>query len=109
MCVLVDEATSGVAEVFAAALQENGRAQVVGMTTAGQGGSPSLIDLPGTGAGLKLVTAQYYTPNGNLISGTGVTPDVIVEMDQELFESGGMNMDQDEQLQAAADVLRTEL
>ncbi len=109
VCVIVDENTRGVAEVFAAALQENGRAKVVGVTTAGLGGSPELIDLPNTGAGLKLITSQFYTPGGNLISENGITPDIHVELDMAIVESGAMTIEQDAQLQAAADVLREEL
>ena len=78
--VLTDGATSGVAEVFAAALQDRGRAQVAGQTTRGQAASTAIFKVPSTGSMVKLVTAYYVSPNGRQIQGQGVAPDVALEL-----------------------------
>ena len=80
MVLLTDEATSGMAEVFAAALQDRGRAQVAGQTTRGQAASTAIFKVPSTGSMVKLVTAYYVSPNGRQIQGQGVAPDVALEL-----------------------------
>lgn len=102
LVVLVDKDTAGAAEVFAAALQENGRATIMGEQTAGKGVQISLFQLPSSGDGIKLVTAQYLTPKGRMLHGTGVTPDVektLVDVESE----------EDPILLEAADLLRQNL
>ncbi|GAC1360228.1 MAG: S41 family peptidase [Polyangiales bacterium] len=76
--VLVDEGSASAAELVAGALQDGIHAVVVGMPTFGKGIVQTVIELPG-GAGLKLTTARYYTPNGHSIQAQGVEPDVKVE------------------------------
>lgn len=75
--LIVNENTTGVAEVFAAALQENDRAVLVGQQTAGKGVALSMLQLPTTGDGIRLVTARYCSPNGKMIN-EGVVPDYQV-------------------------------
>jgi carboxyl-terminal processing protease len=76
--VLVDAASASAAEIVAGALQDSGRALVVGTATFGKGSVQSLIPL-GDGAGLKLTVARYYTPAGRSIQAEGIRPDVEVE------------------------------
>jgi carboxyl-terminal processing protease len=76
--LLVNEDTKGVAEVFAAALKENGIAKVIGTQTYGKGVVMSTLQVPNSGDGVRLVTAFYYSPKGNPINGAGVTPDEVV-------------------------------
>ncbi len=78
MVVLVDESSASAAELVAGALQDHRRAVIVGMPTYGKGSVQSIIELP-NGAGLKLTTARYYTPNGRSIQAQGIEPDVLVE------------------------------
>jgi len=75
---LVNEYTASAAELVTGALQDNGRATVVGANTFGKGSVQAILGLPG-GAGLRLTIARYYTPSGHAIQGDGVHPDVIVE------------------------------
>lgn len=75
--VLVNEYTASSAELVSGALQDHRRASVVGAPTFGKGSVQSIVDLPG-GAGLRLTTLRYYTPNGRAIQAQGVQPDVIV-------------------------------
>lgn len=75
MVVLVDEQTASAAEVLAAALQEQGRAKVIGTGTYGKGSIQNLIHLPGGGV-LSLTSAYFYTPSGRRLHGQGIVPDV---------------------------------
>ena len=82
MIVLVDGATASAAEIVAGALQDHGRAVVLGTQTFGKGSVQTVIDLDGCGGkpcGLKLTVARYYTPKGRSIQGQGITPNVVVE------------------------------
>ena len=82
MVVIVDGATASAAEIVAGALQDHGRAVILGTQTFGKGSVQTVIDLDGCGAkpcGLKLTVARYYTPSGRSIQGQGITPDVVVE------------------------------
>jgi carboxyl-terminal processing protease len=72
---LVDQGTASAAEILAAALHDHGRATLVGAPTYGKGTVQTFYDLD-DGSGLKLTTARYYTPNGNLLESKGITPDV---------------------------------
>ena len=82
MIVVVDGATASAAEIVAGALQDHGRAVVLGTQTFGKGSVQTVIDLDGCGAkpcGLRITVARYYTPSGRSIQGRGITPDVVVE------------------------------
>jgi carboxyl-terminal processing protease len=82
MIVVVDGATASAAEIVAGALQDHGRAVVLGTQTFGKGSVQTVIDLDGCGAkpcGLRITVARYYTPSGRSIQGQGITPNVVVE------------------------------
>jgi len=76
--LLVTTGTSGAAELFAAALNGNKRADLVGERTLGRAGIQKLVKLP-DGRGLWLTYARYLTPGGELIQGRGLTPDLAVD------------------------------
>lgn len=73
--VLVDDLTSGTAEVVAGALGDHGRALVAGAITAGQGGLQERYLLPG-GDALQTTYASYVTPLGRTIERNGIAPDI---------------------------------
>ena len=77
--VIVDARTAAGAEIVAAALQEHGRALVVGQKTAGAGTIQTLLPLPGGQGGLLLTTARIYRPKGTTLDGDGVTPDLVLD------------------------------
>jgi carboxyl-terminal processing protease len=81
MIVLVDGGTASAAEIVAGALQDHGRAIVLGTQTFGKGSVQTVIDVDGCGpkpCGLKITVARYYTPSGRSIQGQGITPNVLV-------------------------------
>ena len=77
MVVLVNRGTAGPAEVLAAALLENGRADLVGEKTFGMATVQKLIEV-GDGSAIILSVAKYYTPTGKAIQDTSVTPNITV-------------------------------
>ncbi|HEX5474347.1 MAG TPA: S41 family peptidase [Vicinamibacterales bacterium] len=76
--LLVTAGTSGAAELFAAALHGNRRADLVGERTLGRAGVQKLVRLP-DGCGLWLTYARYLTPSGQPIQGKGLAPDLEVD------------------------------
>ncbi len=78
LAVIVDEFSASGSEVLAGALQDHGRAVVIGASSFGKG-SVNLLRELSNGGGLYLTTGHWYTPNGRLLEGHGVSPDVVVE------------------------------
>lgn len=121
VAVLVNKGTAGAAEIVAAALLENARADVIGDKTFGDGSIQKLIEMP-DGSALILSIAKYYSPSGKAIQDSAVTPNVLVaETDDDAgapdddSDSGAAAQtpkppttpQQDEQLQKALQVLKS--
>lgn len=76
--VIINEGSASAAEILAGALQDNGKAIVLGTQSFGKGSVQTVIPFE-DGSALKLTTARYYTPKGKSIQAEGITPDVTVE------------------------------
>lgn len=103
LAVLVNQYSASSSEIFSGAIQDYGTGTIVGMTTYGKGVVQQLMDL-GDGTCLKVTIAEYYTPSGRSINGTGVEPDVEVE-----YEYDKNNPEADNQLEKALEVVSGEL
>src|SRR5579871_5000598 len=77
MIILVNGGTASASEIVAGALQDQGRALVVGTQTFGKGSVQTILPIDDHSA-LQLTTARYYTPGGRSIQAVGITPDVEV-------------------------------
>ena len=77
MVVLVDRSSASASEVLAGALQDHGRALIVGEKTFGKGSVQSVLNLR-NGSGIRLTTSRYYTPSGRSIQAEGIQPDVEI-------------------------------
>ncbi|MEZ0396968.1 MAG: S41 family peptidase [Anaerolineales bacterium] len=99
MVVLVNEYSASASEIVAGALQDYGRATLVGTTTFGKGSVQNWMPLSNGGT-LRVTIARWETPNGRSIHGQGIDPDLVVEMTEEDYEAG-----RDPQLEAAIQIL----
>ena len=98
--VLVNEFSASASEVFAGAIMDYDRAPVVGTTTFGKGSVNNLWALS-DGSGVNFTTARWFTPNGTLIEGEGIDPDIVVEESED--------EDEDPQLDRAIEILKEEI
>jgi carboxyl-terminal processing protease len=99
LVVLVDGGSASASEIVAAALQEYGRATIVGQPTFGKNTVQIWNDLP-NGGGLRLTTDRWFTPNHNSVAPAGIQPDVLVDGPED------PDSDADPQLDRALEILR---
>ena len=103
LIVLVNKGTASASEILAGALQDNGRAQLVGENTFGKGLIQSLFDLS-DGSGLAVTVAKYETPNHKDINKLGIAPDLVVPLEPIARDRIGTSADL--QYQAALQLLK---
>jgi len=77
LILLVNKGTASASEIVAGALQDHGRAVIMGTPTFGKGSVQTIIELE-DGSGLKLTVARYYTPKNRSIQEKGIAPDIVV-------------------------------
>ena len=102
LVVLVNQGTASASEILAGALQDNGRAKIVGERTFGKGLIQSLFDLS-DGSGLAVTVAKYETPNHHDINKLGIKPDLEVPLEAITLNDVGTSADR--QYQAAVQLL----
>jgi carboxyl-terminal processing protease len=100
MVVLVNEGSASASEIVGGALQDYGRAKLVGKKTFGKGSVQDLEDLKG-GSALKVTIAKWLTPKGRQINGEGIAPDVEVDRTE-----ADINADRDPQLDKGLELLK---
>jgi carboxyl-terminal processing protease len=77
MAVLINEGSASGSEIVAGALQNYKRAVIIGTKSFGKGSVQTIIPL-NDGSALRLTTSKYFTPNGTVIHGKGVMPDIVI-------------------------------
>lgn len=100
--LLVNENSASASEILAAALQDHKRADIIGVKTFGKGIIQFVVPLSDEKSGFQFTAAQYFSPLGHKVHKEGITPDIIVEMPEDLkdkfFETADLS---DPQLAAA--------
>ncbi len=100
MVVLINEGSASASEIVAGALQDLGRAKLVGVVSYGKGSVQNWIPLSGDNGAVRITIAKWLTPNEHTIHEVGLTPDVFVEMTEEDYKAK-----LDPQLDAAIETL----
>jgi len=100
MVVLINEGSASASEISAGALQDYGRAKLIGVVSYGKGSVQNWIPLSNDQGAVRVTIAKWYTPNDRTIEGKGLTPDVYVTMTLDDFKAG-----RDPQLDTAVQTL----
>ena len=108
MTVLINGNSASAAEIFAAAMQDYKAATLIGTTSFGKGIVQTILPLT-DGTAVKITISRYFTPNGVCIHGEGVTPDIEVELKDELRQLVVIPKDQDNQLAVATSIVLHEI
>ena len=102
--VLTNENTASASEILTAALKDNSRARVIGTKTFGKGVIQTVITLL-DGSGLKITTAEYFTPNGTEINKKGISPDIEIKLPDTVKNIYALKDEDDTQLNKAIEEL----
>jgi carboxyl-terminal processing protease len=87
MVVLINEGSASASEIVAGALQDTGRARLVGVTSYGKGSVQNWIPLTGDNGAVRITIAKWLTPNNHTIHKIGLTPDVVAKMTVEDYKA----------------------
>jgi carboxyl-terminal processing protease len=101
--VMINNGSASASEILAGALKDHKRAIILGENTYGKGSVQSIIPLK-NGGGIRLTISKYYLPSGKSISEIGVTPDIVVEEEDDLFR---IDTKTDNQLDYAINLLKS--
>ncbi|MCI5872638.1 MAG: S41 family peptidase [Clostridiales bacterium] len=107
LVVLINQDSASASEIFAGAIKDYEYGTLIGTTTFGKGIVQSVFKLS-DGDAVKLTTAKYFTPNGNYIHGVGIEPDIELEYEYLNPEGESYEMQYDNQIQKAIEVLSEE-
>ena len=105
MVILVNGNSASAAEIFSGALQDYKVAKLVGTATFGKGIVQQIFNLS-DGSAVKMTISKYYTPSGRCIHGTGLEPDIEVDLPDELKNQVSIDKSEDTQLQKAIETVK---
>lgn len=100
LVVLINKNSASASEILSGAIQDTKAGTIIGNTSYGKGSVQTILPMFEDDA-VKLTIAKYYTPSGRSIDGTGITPDIEINLDE--------NATSDTQLDKALEVLKTQL
>ena len=103
LVILINNGSASASEIFAGALKDHKRAIILGENSYGKGSVQSIIPLK-NGGGMRLTISKYYLPSGKSISEVGVTPDILIEENENEFK---IDTDKDNQLNYAIKLFNT--
>ena len=104
LIVLTNENSASASEILTAALKDNERATIIGTKTYGKGVIQTVLNLS-DGSGLKITTAEYFTPNGTEINKKGIEPNIEVKLPDTVKSIYALKEDEDTQLNKAIEEL----
>lgn len=108
LAVIINGNSASASEIFAGAVQDYEVGTIVGTTSFGKGIVQKVIPLS-DGTAVKLTISKYFTPKGRNIHGTGIVPDIEVELPENLKREVTIPLDQDTQLQEAIRVVKDKI
>jgi len=100
MVVLINQGSASASEITAGALQDYGRAKLIGVVSYGKGSVQNWVPLSNDQGAVRVTIAKWYTPNDRTIEGEGLTPDIYVNMTDQDYKD-----DLDPQLDTAVETL----
>jgi carboxyl-terminal processing protease len=104
LTVLVNEYSASAAEILAGAIQDHQKGTIIGMTTFGKGSVQQIVNMSDRTA-IKLTVSTYFTPLGRSLGGTGIIPDIEIDLDRDAYYED----DIDNQLDKAIEVLKEKI
>lgn len=105
LAILVNGGTASASEILSGAVRDFKAGTLIGTKTFGKGLVQTILPLE-DGSGLKVTTAKYYTPSGECIQGTGIKPDIVIEIPDSVIVSD-LKHEDDIQLQKAIEVINS--
>lgn len=109
LVLLINEGSASASEILSGAVKDTKSGTLVGTTTFGKGLVQNVQTLS-DGSGIKYTSSEYFTPNGTNIHGKGITPDIKVEMTDQLLEEGqNLSLEEDPQFQRAVEILKSKI
>lgn len=110
LVLLVNGGSASASEILSGAVRDFKAGTLIGTKTFGKGLVQTILNLQ-DGTGLKVTTARYYTPSGECIQGTGITPDIVVELNeaqQKKYDEGTLDFNEDPQMLKAIEKIKSE-
>ena len=108
LAVLVNGNSASASEIFSGAIQDYETGTIVGTQTFGKGIVQSILPF-NDGSAIKITVSRYFTPRGTCIHGEGITPDVEVDLDEELKTKLTISKEEDNQLQKAVEAVKQQI
>lgn len=109
LAILVNGGTASASEIVSGAVKDTKTGTLIGTRTFGKGLVQTIVPIPGEKSAVKVTTARYYTPSGICIQGTGIDPDIVVDLPEDLKQKAELTRQEDIQLSKALEVLTQQI